>query len=69
MDNKLLQKMFAMHGFFPKLQTPGLWLHDTRPIQFTLMVYDLEIEYDRKEGSHFLLDALNKNYKYVLEDW
>ena len=67
--NKPLQKWFAVYRFCPAPQTQGLWRNDTHPIQFTLMVDDFVIKYERKEDSQFLLDALNKKYEAVLGYW
>ncbi len=42
---------------------PGLWKHDTRPIQFTLVVNDLGIKYIGKEHAQHLKNALKEHYK------
>jgi hypothetical protein len=35
--NQLLQTRLATFGYYPARHTPGLWLHKTRPISFTLI--------------------------------
>jgi hypothetical protein len=40
--NQLLQTRLAPFGFYPARDTPGLWLHHTRPICFTLVVEILQ---------------------------
>jgi hypothetical protein len=35
--NKLLQTRLAPFGYYPARHIPGLWLHQTRPISFTLV--------------------------------
>jgi hypothetical protein len=42
--NNLLQTMLAPFGYYPARHTPGLWLHQTRPILFTLIVDDLAVK-------------------------
>jgi hypothetical protein len=34
--NQLLQTRLAPFGYYPARHIPGLWLHKTRPISFTL---------------------------------
>jgi hypothetical protein len=41
--NKLLQTRLAPFGYCPDRHTPGLWLHKTRPISFTLVVDDFAV--------------------------
>jgi hypothetical protein len=53
--NKLLKKRLNKHGYRQSKLVPGLWKHDTRPIQFTLFVDDFGVEYIGKE--------LEKHYK------
>ncbi len=36
--NELLKKQLNEHGYCQSKLIPGLWTHDTRPIQFTLVV-------------------------------
>jgi hypothetical protein len=43
--NQVLQTRLAPFGYYPARHTPGLWLHKTRPISFTLVVDDLTVKY------------------------
>jgi hypothetical protein len=43
--NQLLQTRLAPFGYYPARHTPGLWLHKTRPISFTLVVDDFTVKY------------------------
>jgi hypothetical protein len=43
--NQLMQTRLAPFGYYPVRHTPGLWLHGTRPISFTLMVDDFAVKY------------------------
>jgi hypothetical protein len=52
--NQLLQTRLAPFGYYPARHTPGLWLHKTRPISFTLVVDDFADHHIRVSfaGSH-----------------
>ena len=43
--NDLLRKCLEKAGYFEAVTTPGLWKHKWQPIQFSLIVYDFDIEY------------------------
>jgi hypothetical protein len=43
--NQLLQTHLAPFGYYPGRHTPGLWLHKTRPISFTIVVDDFTFKY------------------------
>jgi hypothetical protein len=47
---------------------PGLWKHDTRPIQFTLVVNDFGVKYVGEEHAQHLKNALKEHYKLTC-DW
>jgi hypothetical protein len=42
--NQLLQSCLAPFGYYPARHTPGLWLHKTRPIAFSLVVDDFAVK-------------------------
>ena len=44
--NELLAKRMAKHGFNQTPHTPGLWKHQSKPIQFMLVVDDFGIKYE-----------------------
>jgi hypothetical protein len=44
MANKLLKKRLNKHGYKQSKLVPRLWKHNTRPIQFTLVVNDFGIK-------------------------
>jgi hypothetical protein len=56
--NQLLQTQLAPFGYYPVRHTPGLKLHKTRPISFTLVVDDFAVEYVGKQHSEHLRNAL-----------
>ena len=67
--NKILQKHLYQYGFHPTKFTPGLWTHETKSIQFNLLVEDFGIQYHNKEDTEYLIKALPAHYKAVIEDW
>ena len=50
------------------MYTPGLWLHEWRPIQFFLVVDYFGVKYVGKEHAKHLVDTLEENYE-ISEDW
>jgi hypothetical protein len=66
--NQLLQKRLAPFGYYPARHTPGLWLHKTRPISFTLVVDNFAVKYVGKHNAEHLRNALLQNYE-LTTDW
>jgi hypothetical protein len=52
--NQLLQTRLAPFGYYPARHTPGLWLHKTRPISFTLVVDDFAVKYVGKQHAEHI---------------
>jgi hypothetical protein len=61
--NQLLQTRLAPFGYYPARHTPGLWLHKTRPISFTLVVDDFAVKYVGKQHAEHLQNALLQTYE------
>jgi hypothetical protein len=66
--NQLLQTRMAPFGYYPARHTPGLWLHKTRPISFTLVVDDFTVKYVSKQHAEHLQNALLQTYE-LTTDW
>eukprot|EP00970_Alexandrium_tamarense_P017799 scaffold11398_cov137-Alexandrium_tamarense.AAC.1 len=66
--NKLLKERLAPHGYLEVRDTPGLFIHKTRPIMFTLVVDDFGVKYVGKEHADHLVSVL-KRYYTLSEDW
>ena len=49
-------------GYYPSRKTPGLWLHKTRKISFTLVVDDLGVKYIDKADEDHLFSAIESKY-------
>ncbi|EJK49677.1 hypothetical protein THAOC_31417, partial [Thalassiosira oceanica] len=47
--NELLEKRLNKSGYHQSKLVPGLWTHETRNIQFTLVVDDFGVKYTRRE--------------------
>jgi hypothetical protein len=66
--NQLMQTRLAPFGYYPARHTPGLWLHKTRPISFSLVVDDFAVKYVGKQHADHLRNALLKTYE-LTTDW
>jgi hypothetical protein len=62
LENQLLQTRLAPFGYYRARHTPGLWLHKTRPISFTLVVDDFTVKYVGKQHADHLRDALLRTH-------
>jgi hypothetical protein len=66
--NQLLQTSLEPFGYYPAHHTPGLWLHKTRPIAFSLIVDDFAVKYVGKQHADHLINALLQSYE-LTNDW
>jgi hypothetical protein len=66
--NQLLQTRWAPFGNYPARHTPGLSLHKTRPISFSLVVDDFTVKYVGKQHADHLRNALLNTYE-LTADW
>jgi hypothetical protein len=66
--NQLLQTRMVPFGYYPTRHTPGLWLHKTRPISFTLVVDDFAVNYVGKQHAEHLRNAHLRTYE-LKTDW
>ena len=65
--NDLLQKHLKPYGYEPVKHTPGLWKHQTRPINFTLVVDDFGIKYTDKDDIDYLIEAIKEKYPIKID--
>jgi hypothetical protein len=56
----------AKHGY-KETRTPGLFLHETRPISFTLVVDDFGIKYTDKNDVQHLKTSLEEIYTMKID--
>jgi hypothetical protein len=66
--NQLLQTRLAPFGYYRAQHTPGIWLHKTRPISFTLVVDDFAVRYVGKQHADHLRNTLLQAYE-LTTDW
>jgi hypothetical protein len=66
--NQLLARRLVIHGHHQTELSPSLWRHVTRPIQFTLVMDDVGVQYVGKEHAQHLIGAL-ETYYTVSKDW
>ena len=60
--NKLLAERLNKNGYYQSKLVPCLWQHETRPIQFTLVVDDFGIKYERNRDARHLMNVLKRHY-------
>jgi hypothetical protein len=66
--NQLLQTRLAPFGYYPARHTPGLWLHKTWKIAFSLVVDNFAVKYVGKQHADHLRNAVLKTYD-LTTDW
>jgi hypothetical protein len=66
--NQLLQKRLRLYGYYPARHTPVLWLHNTKPTAFILVVDDFAVKYVTTADAHHLRNALLRHFK-ITADW
>jgi hypothetical protein len=55
---QLLEERLQKHGYRQSQTTPGLWKHNTCPINFSLVADDFGVKYVGKENAQHLLDTV-----------
>ena len=65
--NKQLRLRLEKEEYYKARNTPGLWRHKWRPIQFCLVVYDFGKHYVGNQHAYHLATNL-KNHN-ITEDW
>lgn len=68
LDHKGLIKHLQQFNFHPTLHTPGLWIHSSRHIMFTLVQDDFVIKYTDIADAHYLFNYLQEKYNITI-DW
>ena len=67
--NEILEKKLDPFGYRPSKLVPGLWKHDWRPIQFTLVVDDFGVKYVGEEHARHLEHAIIQSGYRLKSDW
>ena len=68
LEQELLQERSGKCGYYQSEHTPGLWIHKTRSIAFSLCVDEFGVKYVREEDNNHLLDSLNQHYRVTVDD-
>jgi hypothetical protein len=66
--NDELTHHLIKHGYYQARHTPGLFLHETRSTQFSLIVDDFGVLYTNKNDAQHLIDTLQAKYEITI-DW
>ena len=56
--NKLLEKRLNKRGYHQRKLVPGIWKHEWRPVQFTMVVDDFGVKYDGEKYALHLKQTL-----------
>jgi hypothetical protein len=67
LSNQLMHTRLAPFGYYPAHHVPGLWLHKTRPIAFSLIVDDFAAKYVGKQHADHLRNALLRTYEITTD--
>jgi hypothetical protein len=62
LGHDLLEQRLNKEGYFQSQLVPALWKHNTKPIQFVLVIDDFGIKYLKKEDLDHLIQTLEKHY-------
>ena len=65
--NELLEQRLNKRGYRQSKLVPGLWKHDWRPVQFTLVVDDFGVKYVGEEHALHLKQTLTADYAVTTE--
>ena len=65
---ELLEKRLSKRGYYQSKLVPGLWRHEWRPVQFTLVVDDFGVKYVGTEHAQHLVDSIDAHYD-LETDW
>ena len=59
----VFSKRLKKKGYYQSMYTPGLWLHEWRPIQFLIVVDDFVVKYVGEEHAKNLVNSLVEHYE------
>lgn len=57
---------YHKYGYHPVTFTPGLWMHESNGISFTLVVDNFGIKHASIESLHHLINVLEQYYNIAL---
>ena len=65
--NELLEERLNKHGYHQRKLFAGLWKHEWRPVQSTLVVDDFGVKYVGEKHALQLKQTLEENYTFTTE--
>ncbi len=65
---KHLRQKLALFGYHESINTPGLWMHESRPITFTFVVNDVGVMFVNKDNVDHLISSIKTMYT-LTKDW
>ena len=63
LSQKFLKKVLNKQVYKKSNITPGLWMHESRPISFTLCVDEFGVKYVEKKHAYHLMAIIKDHYK------
>ena len=66
--DELRKEHLEPHGYCEVLYILGLWKHNIRPVQFSLVVDDSGVKYVRIENAEHLMQSLQQHYKLAVDE-
>ncbi len=66
--NKRLRQKLAPFGYHKSVNTPGLWMHKSWSITFTLVVNNFGVKFVNKDDVDHLISSIKKMYT-LTEEW
>ncbi len=67
LGHDLLEHRFNNEGYFQSQTVPGFWKHNSKPIQFVLVVDNFGIKYLKQEDLDHLIQSLEKHYNVAVD--
>ena len=64
---QLVEERLGKEGYFQSKSTSGLWSHEWRPVQLSLVVDDFGVKNIGKEHAEHLVGVIKKNYEMTTD--
>jgi hypothetical protein len=67
--NKWLRQKLAPFGYHESINTLALWMHESQPITFTLVVNNFGVKFTNIDDVDHLISSIKKTYYTLTKDW
>ncbi len=64
---ELLAERLGNKGYYQSCFSPGMWLHKTRSVAFTLCVENFGVKYTKEEDKEHLINLLQQIYGVTVD--